>query len=77
MTKTIPCVFIEYANKEHVDWWNDIGSKLVRSRTINEVVETETSKPIGVIIGITGLLASAVIHEVNSYHQGALTEMVL
>lgn len=75
--KKIPCVFVDYRNKEQVAWWNKFGRNLVTARTIDEIVETATDKPVGVIIGITGLFSKFVINKINSMHEGELTEMEL
>ena len=75
--KKMPCVYIDYRNKEQIRWWNNIGGYLVRSYRVDEIVETATNKPVGVIIGITGLLAKFVINKINSFHEGNLTEMEL
>ena len=74
--KKIPCVFIEYANKEQVEWWNNIGSKLVRAVEYGTFVETATNKPVGMIYTVHGLLAGLVVNKANSFHKD-LTEMVL
>ena len=74
--KKVPCVFIEYANKEQVEWWNKIGGKLVRAYLYDTIVETSTNKPVGIIVTVHGLLAKFVISKMNSFHKN-LTEMVL
>lgn len=74
--KKVPCVFIEYANKEQVEWWNKIGRWCVRAVEYGEMCETATNKPVGVVYAIYGLFAKLVINKVNSFHKDT-TEVVL
>ena len=73
--KKVTCVFIDYANKEQIEWWNKIGGKLVRAHLYDTIVETATNKPVGIIVTVHGRLAKCVINKMNSFHKN-LTEMV-
>lgn len=76
MVRKVPCVFIDYSNKEQVKWWNKIGGRLVKARLYDTIVETATDKPVGIIVVITGIFAKYVINKMNSFHKET-TEMVL
>lgn len=54
-------VWIDYSNKEQVTWWNNVASKLVKVVYYNEVAETATGKPVGVLLAIKGLLRGYVM----------------
>lgn len=56
-------IYIDYANKQQVEWWNNVAGKLVRVVRYNEIVETATNKPVGIIIAIKGVLSNFVIKE--------------
>lgn len=66
--KKIPCVFIGYHNEKQVKWWNSIGRHLVQIHTTDELVDNETNRTIGIILGITGLFSDFVINKINSFH---------
>lgn len=69
-------IWIDYSNKEQVAWWNDIASKLVRVKYYNEIVETATGKPVGILIGIGGLLKSWVIKRNTSFIKNPVTKVI-
>lgn len=53
-------IFIDLRNKQHVAWWNNTARKLVKAVRYDTIVETATNKPVGVLIGIKGILAGYV-----------------
>lgn len=53
-------IFISNTNKEQIKWWNNIASKLVRFELIDKVIDGESGKVIGYVLGIGGLLAKFV-----------------
>lgn len=60
-------IFIDLTNKEQVNWWNKIGSKLVRTVRYDEIVETATNKPVGVMMQLSGMFKDYVIKKNNSF----------
>ena len=54
-------IFIDYRNKEQVNWWNKIASKLTKASHYNEIVETATGKKVGVLIALKGPFKNYVI----------------
>lgn len=74
--KKVNAVYIDYNNAKQVAWWNGVGRWLVTGHGIDTVVETATNKPVGVIVGVTGLLAKFVIDKINSFHGKDLKTMV-
>lgn len=65
--KKLNSIFIDLRNKEHVDWWINKASKLVKVVHYDTIVETATNKPIGIIIMIKGILKPYVIKENNKF----------
>lgn len=56
-------IYIDYKNKKQVEWWNNTASKLVKVEFYNEIIETKTNKPVGVLLNINGFLKNYVIKE--------------
>ena len=56
-------IWIDLRNKAHVDWWNNVASKMVKVICYDTIVETATDKPVGVIIMIKGLRKNKIIKE--------------
>ena len=54
-------IYINFKNLDQVEWWNKIGSKLVKTVRYNTIVESATSDPVGVIFTIEGLLKDYVV----------------
>lgn len=61
--KTAICVHV--TNAKHVKWWNNVGSKLVRFRMIDMVVENGVVT--GYVFAIEGLLKHFVARKNNSF----------
>ena len=66
-------IWIDYKNAEQVAWWNNIGSKLVKVAFYNEIVETATGKPVGVLMNIKGLLSRYVIKQNEKFIKNPVT----
>ena len=66
-------VWIDYSNKEQVSWWNNIASKLVKVAYYNEIVETATSKPVGVLLAIRGPLKGYVMKKNQKFIDNPVT----
>ena len=66
-------IFVDFSNKEQVKWWNTIGHKLVKVVCYNELVETETNKPVGVFFMLKGFLSGYVIKKNNSFVKDLVT----
>lgn len=71
--KKINGIWIDYSNKEQVAWWNDIASKLVTVKYYNEVAETATGKPVGVMIALGGVFKNWVIKENHKFIKNPVT----
>lgn len=56
-------IWIDYSNSEQIDWWNNTASKLVRVVRYDQIVETATGKPVGVLFMIEGLFKNYIIRE--------------
>lgn len=56
-------IFIDLRNKEHVDWWLNTASKMVKVVKSEKIVETATGKPVGAIIMIKGMRKNKVVRE--------------
>ena len=69
-------IWIDYSNKEQVAWWNNIACKLVRTKYYNEIVETATGKPVGILIGIGGLLKNYVIKKNCEFIKNPVTAVL-
>lgn len=66
-------IWIDYNNAEQVKWWNDVASKLVKVSHYNEIVETATGKPVGVLMNITGLFSRLVIKQNSKFVENPVT----
>lgn len=60
-------IFVDYANKAQVKWWNSVASKFVKVANSLEVVKTETKEAIGEIVMIEGPCAAHVIKMNNEF----------
>lgn len=69
-------IWIDYKNKEQVAWWNNFASKLVRVKYYNEIVETATGKPVGILIGLGGVLKNYVIKENVKFIDKPVTRVI-
>lgn len=69
-------IWISYENKEQVEWWNKVASKLVKVAYYNEIVETATGKPVGILIGIKGLLKDYVIKQNVKFIKNPVTKII-
>lgn len=69
-------IWIDYSNKDQVAWWNNVASKLVRVRYYNEIVETATGKPVGILISVGGLLRNWVIKENIKFIKDPVTKVI-
>lgn len=69
-------IWIDYRNKAHVDWWNNVASKLVRVIQYNEIIETATGKPVGRLIMIRGLHKNRVIRENLKFINKPVTKVI-
>lgn len=66
-------VWIDYRNKEQVAWWNNVASKLVKVVYYNEIAETATGKPVGVLFAIKGLLKGYVMKKNKEFIDNPVT----
>ena len=66
-------IWIDYKNAEQVAWWNNVASKLVKVVCYNEIVETATGKPVGVLMYIKGLLSRYVIKQNSKFIENPVT----
>ncbi len=66
-------IWIDYKNAKQVAWWNNVASKLVKVSHYNEIVETATGKPVGVLMNITGLLSRWVIKQNSKFIENPVT----
>ena len=69
-------IYIDLNNKEHVDWWNNVASKMVRVVNYTELVETATNKKVGVILMIKGILKNKVIKENAKFIPNSVTTTI-
>lgn len=60
-------IYIDFSNKAQVKWWNEVGSKLIKVVSYNEIVETATNKPVGCLFRLKGLRKGKVIKEGNKF----------
>lgn len=60
-------IFVDCRNKEHVKWWNEVASKLVKVVRYDVIVETATEKPVGYVFKLRGLLAQLIIKQNNKF----------
>ena len=60
-------IFVDYANKAQVKWWNSAGSKIVKVVDSLVVVRTETNEAIGEVNMIEGPWAAHVIRLNNLF----------
>ena len=56
-------IWIDLRNKDQVDWWNNVASKMVKVVSYNTIVETATNKLVGVLFMIKGLYKNKVVKE--------------
>lgn len=56
-------IWINLKNKEHVTWWNNVASKMVKVVRYDTIVETATNEPVGMLIKIKGWHKNKVIKE--------------
>ena len=75
--KKVNGIFIDLRKAEQVEWWNKIGSKLVKVVRYDTLVETATNEPVGVMFAITGVFAKYVIKKNNSFLGNNLKKMVV
>lgn len=75
--KKLNGIFIDLRKADQVEWWNKIGSKLVKVVRYDTIVETATNEPIGVMFAIKGVFADYVIKKNNSFLGNNLKRMVI
>lgn len=54
-------IFVSITNREHATWWNNKARKLIKVVNYDRIIETATTKEVGVIFEIKGLLADYVV----------------
>lgn len=69
-------IYIDLKNGEQIKWWNTIGRRLVKVVRYSTVVETATSKPVGVVIMLKGLFSDYVIKKNNSFIEDLIDEPI-
>ena len=70
-------IYIDLNNKEQVEWFNKVASKLIKIDHYNEMIETSTNKVVGYCIAFTSLFTSYIIKKNNSFLGDNLKEMVV
>lgn len=60
-------IFVDYANEAQVNWWNSVAGKFVKVVRYNEIAESNTKKPVGVIFMIEGAWAAHIIKMNNEF----------
>lgn len=70
-------IFVDCRNEEHVKWWNEVASKLVRVVKYDVIVETATEKPVGYVFKLSGLLAKWIIKQNNKFLGSDAVDTVL
>lgn len=66
-------VFIDFSNKEQVEWFIKRGAKLVKWIPLDSIVETATGKVIGRLYLPRGLFAKKAIKEATSFMKNMVT----
>ena len=69
-------IFVECANKKQVQWWNDVGSKLVKTIEYREMIDNETGSLVGVFFVIAGIL-TGYVEKMNASFMSDRTEMTV
>lgn len=69
-------IFVDCGNPEHVKWWNEVGSKLVKVERYDTIVEVATGKTVGVLFKLKGLLADYVIKKNNEFISNGVTAVL-
>lgn len=69
-------IMIDLRNKEHVDWWNNVASKMVKVVNYNTLVETATNEPVALLIKIKGFRKNKVIKENLKFISNPVTAVI-
>jgi hypothetical protein len=70
-------IYIDSNNKEQVEWFNKVASKLIKVSHYNEIIETSTKKVVGYCIAFDSLFSKYVIDKNNKFLGDNLTELVV
>lgn len=70
-------IYIDLNNKEQVEWFNKIASKLIKVNHYNKIIETSTNETVGYCMTFTSLFSSYVIKKNNSFLGDDLKEMIV
>lgn len=54
-------IFIDLRNTEHVKWFNEVVSKLIRVVEYTPIVETATNKPVGYVFVFKSLFGKYIV----------------
>ena len=63
-------VFISKTNSEQTKWWNEVATKLVTFKYVDNIINENTNESIGYLFEIKGMFARTVAKKLSTFVKG-------